>query len=153
MKYMYIVITFVFLSLNCKGQNTINSDELTVNGVIVIGKDKSILTSNFGKPIEIEKSFSEMDNVDMYIYKYDGIIFYVMENRIDDFKITNNKYNFTKHNIRIGSNIDELKNIYPLSYNKNSSYFLLNLINPDYKFLSIDFNEHEIITEISIGSY
>ena len=153
MKHIFLISFIALFSLSCNAQNTINSNELTINGVVVMGKNKSVLTASFGQPIKIEKSFSEMDNVDMYIYKYMGVIFYVKENLIDDFEITNNKYLFTKHNIKVGDNTEQLKKIYPLSYNQNSSYFLLHLINPSYKFLSIDFNENKIITEIRTGSY
>ena len=82
MKNLLLITILILISFNCKAQNTIDSNELTVNGIIVIGKNKSILATNFGQPINIEKSFSEMDNEDMYIYKYDGIVFYVSQNGV-----------------------------------------------------------------------
>ena len=116
MKNIILLITLTIASLNCKAQNTIKANELTINGHVIIGKNKSMLISNFGQPLEIEKGYSEIDEVDMYIYKYDGVVFYVIKNLIDDFEITstrNNstKYSLTKHDIKIGDNIEKLKDI------------------------------------------
>lgn len=155
MKKIFLFITLTIVTFSCKAQNTINSNELTINGIVVMGQNKSVLISNFGQPLEIEKDFSEMDNIDMYIYKYNGVVFYVIKDLIDDYEITNNKYNFTKHNIKVGDNIHKLKNIFPLSYDKKEVDFLsLDLIDYDYKYVSISFNKNtEIITEIRIGTY
>jgi len=154
MKNIILLITLTIASLSCKAQNTINANELTINGVAIRGKNKSMLISNFGQPLEIEKGYSEMDEVDMYIYKYDGAVFYVIKNLIDDFEITKNKYRLTKHDIKIGDNIEKLKNIFPLSYSKKSETNLsVDLINPDYKFFGFSFNKDNKITTIRIGSY
>ena len=154
MKNILLLITLTIASLSCKAQNTINANELIINGVAIRGKNKSMLISNFGQPLEIEKGYSEMDEVDMYIYKYDGAVFYVMKNLIDDFEITKNKYRLTKHDIKIGDNIEKLKNIFPLSYSKKSETNLsVDLINPDYKFFGFSFNKDNKITTIRIGSY
>ena len=159
MKNMILLITITIASLSCKAQNTINANELTINGVAIRGKNKSMLISNFGQPLEIEKGYSEMDKVDMYIYKYDGAVFYVMKNLIDDFEITKNKhsiskYSLTKHDIKIGDNIEKLKDIFPLSYKKkNKTNLSLYLINPDYKFFGISFNKDNKIKSMSVGSY
>ena len=72
MKNIILLITLTIASLSCKAQNTINANELTINGVAISGENKSMLISNFGQPLEIEKGYNEMDEVDMYIYKYDG---------------------------------------------------------------------------------
>ncbi len=154
MKNLLLITILTLISFNCKAQNTIDSNELTVNGIIVIGKNKSILATNFGQPINIEKSFSEMDNEDMYIYKYDGIVFYVLKDLIDDYEITNNKHSFTKNSIKIGDNIDSLKIVFPLSYEKKGIDFLsLDLTDYD-KYISVYFNvTTKIITKIRIGTY
>ena len=154
MKNIILLITLTIASLSCMAQNTINRDEITINGLVIIGENKSILISNFGTPLEIEKGYNEMDEVDMYIYKYDGAVFYVIKNLIDDFEITKNKYRLTKHDIKIGDNIEKLKNIFPLSYSKKSETNLsVDLINPDYKFFGFSFNKDNKIKSMSIGSY
>ena len=154
MKNIILLITITIASLSCKAQNTINANELTINGVAIRGKNKSMLISNFGQPLEIEKGYSEMDKVDMYIYKYDGAVFYVMKNLIDSFSIIGSEYSLTKHDIKIGDNIEKLKDIFPLSYEKkNKTNLSLSIINPDYKFFGFSFNEDNKIKSMSVGSY
>lgn len=154
MKNIILLITLTIASLSCKAQNTINRDEIRINGLVIIGENKSVLISNFGTPLEIEKGYNEMDEVDMYIYKYDGAVFYVIKNLIDDFEITKNKYRLTKYNIKIGDNIEKLKDIFPLSYKKkNKTNLSLSIINPDYKFFGISFNKDNKIISMSVGSY
>ena len=154
MKNIILLITLTVASLCCKAQNTINSNEITINGLVIIGEDKSVLISNFGQPLEIEKGYSEMDEVDMYIYKYDGAVFYVMKNLIDDFEITKNKYRLTKYNIKIGDNIEKLKDIFPLSYSKKSeTHMSIHIEKYDvYVGFYID-NKTKKINRIRIGSY
>lgn len=121
MKKIILFITLIITTFfSCKEQDTINLNELTVNGIVVIGKNKSVLISNFGQPYKIEKEFSKMDNIDMLIYKYKGAVFYVVKNLIKYYEITDNSYYLTKHNIKVGDNIEKLKDIYPLSYSKKS---------------------------------
>ena len=158
MKNIILLITITIASLSCKAQNTINANELTINGVAIRGKNKSMLISNFGQPLEIEKGYSEMDKVDMYIYKYDGAVFYVMKNLIDDFEITKNKhsiskYSLTKHDIKIGDNIEKLKNIFPLSYSKKSETHMSIHIEDYDKYLSFLINKDNKIISMSVGSY
>jgi hypothetical protein len=154
MKKIFLIIVFTIITISCKAQNTINSDELTVNGIIVMGQNKSVLTSSFGQPLLIEKDFSEIDNVDMYIYKYNGVVFYVINDLIDDYEITNNNYNFTKHNIKIGNNVSSLQNVFSLSYNKKSNEHISLWIKEHDKYVSIHFDKvSKIITKIRIGTY
>jgi hypothetical protein len=154
MKNIILLITLTIASLSCKAQNTINRDEITINGHVIIGENKSVLISNFGTPLEIEKGYSEMDEVDMYIYKYNGAVFYVMKNLIDSFSIIGSEYSLTKHDIKIGDNIEKLKDIFPLSYEKkNKTNLSLSIINPDYKFFGFSFNEDNKIKSMSVGSY
>ena len=153
MKNIILLITLTIASLSCKAQNTINSNELTINGLVIIGENKSMLISNFGTPLEIEKGYNEMDEVDMYIYKYDGAVFYVIKNLIDDFEITKNKHRLTKHDIKIGDNIEKLKDIFPFSYNKKRKNHIWLDIEDYDKYLSFSFNKDNKIKSMSIGSY
>jgi len=154
MKNIILLITLTIASLNCKAQNTIKANELTINGHVIIGKNKSMLISNFGTPLEIEKGYSEMDEVDMYIYKYNGAVFYVMKNLIDSFSIIGSEYSLTKHDIKIGDNIEKLKDIFPLSYEKkNKTHISLHIEDYD-KYLSFtNDNKTKKINRIRIGSY
>jgi hypothetical protein len=154
MKNIILLITLTIASLNCKAQNTIKANELTINGHVIIGKNKSMLISNFGQPLEIEKDYNEMDEVDMYIYKYDGAVFYVMKNLIDSFSIIGSEYSFTKHDIKIGDNIQKLKYIFPLSFKeKSETYMSIHIEKYDvYVGFYID-NKTKKIKRIRIGSY
>ena len=153
MKHIFLISFIALFSLSCSAQNTINSNELTVNGVVVMGENKSVLTSSFGNPIEIIKDFSEMDNADMYTYKYNGLSLTVIENKVSAFVITKSKYVFTKHNIKIGGNIDNLKNIFPVSYNKKKDKGILLFLKDYDKNLFISHNDLNIITGIAIYTY
>ena len=154
MKNIILLITITIASLSCMAQNTINANELTINGVAIRGKNKSMLISNFGQPLEIEKDYNEMDEVDMYIYKYDGAVFYVIKNLIDDFEITKNKYRLTKHDIKIGDNIEKLKNIFPLSYSKKSETHMSIHIEKYDVYVGFYYDkETKKIKRIRIGSY
>jgi hypothetical protein len=158
MKNIILLITLTIASLSCKAQNTINRDEITINGHVIIGENKSVLISNFGTPLEIEKGYSEMDEVDMYIYKYNGAVFYVMKNLIDSFSITstrNNstKYSLTKHDIKIGDNTEKLKDIFPLSYKKKRKTHISLHIEDYDKYLGFSINKDNKIKSIRVGSY
>jgi hypothetical protein len=154
MKKILFIGLLIFGTIDCKAQNTINSDELTINNVLVMGQNKSILISSFGQPFEIEKDFSEIDDVDMYIYKYNGIAFYVINDLIDSYEITSDNYNFTKHNIKIGNNVSSLQNVFSLSYNKKSNEHISLWVKEHDKYVSIHFDKvSKIITKIRIGTY
>ena len=76
---------------------------------------------------------------------------YVMKNLIDSFSIIGSEYSLTKHDIKIGDNIEKLKDIFPLSYEKkNKTNLSLSIINPDYKFFGFSFNEDNKIKTVSI---
>ncbi len=123
MKKIIIILTLI-ISFSCKSQNVVDSNTLTINGVNILGKDKSILISNFGQPNNIEKSVSEMDEKDMYYYKYNGTKFVVIDNIIDTFQISNSNFLFTSNKIKVGNNINTLKDIFPISYNEIGSKHL-----------------------------
>jgi hypothetical protein len=151
-KITFLVI--VLISFNCKSQDIIEINKLTVNGVNILGKDKSLLISNLGEPSEIIYSDSEMDEEDMYEYRYLGLKIYVINNFVESFEITKNNYLLTINNIRIGSNISSIKNIYPNNYKfRNSDYLKLDIEDSDM-FLTIEFSPtSNNISKINIGNY
>lgn len=151
-KIIFIVI--VLVSFNCKSQDTIEMTKLSINGVNILGKDKSLLISNFGQPSEIISSYSEMDENQMYEYKYNGLTVYVINNFVDSFILTNSIFSLSPNNIKIGNNISSIENIFPYSYsNRKRDYLKLDIKNSDM-FLTIEFNHiSKIITKINIGNY
>jgi hypothetical protein len=151
-KIIFVVI--VLISFNCKSQDIIEMSKLTVNGVNILGKDKSLLISNFGQPSEIISSYSEMDEEHMSEYRYLGLIVYVINNFVDSFVVTNSVYLLSTNNIKIGNNISSIKNIFPNSYrSRNRDYLKLDIKDSDM-FLTIEFNTtSNNISKINIGNY
>ena len=95
-----------------------------------------------------------MDKVDIYIYKYKGIVFTVEENLIDSFSIIGSEYSFTKHDIKIGDNIEKLKYIFPLSFKKKRKTHIYLDIEKYDKYLSFtNENKTKKIKRIRIGNY
>jgi hypothetical protein len=151
-KIIFLII--VLVSFNCKSQDTIEISKLSVNGVNILGKDKSLLTSNFGQPSEIISSYSEMDEDQMYEYKYFGLTVYVINNFVDSFVVTNSEFLLSPNNIKIGNNISSIENIFPISYSHRKRDYLKLDIKDSDMFLTIEFNEiSKIITKINIGNY
>jgi hypothetical protein len=149
-----IFVVIVLISFNCKSQDIIEMSKLTVNGINILGKDKSILISNFGQPSEIVNDYSEMDEKDMYEYKYIGLNVYIINNFVESFVITKNTYLLTTNNIKIGNNISSIENIFPNSYKiRNRDYLKLDIEDSDM-FLTIEFNPSlNNISKINIGNY
>lgn len=149
-----ILITILIVSYSCKAQeNKILSEDLTINGKLIFGMNKSDLILNFGTPTKIEKGFSEMDESDMYFYKYDNDLdFTLIDNTVDTFRVLSNKYNFTKHNIKIGDDINKLKSLYPLSYQNKSNDGIKLLFSDLDMFLIISFSNN-IIDKIYLHNY
>lgn len=153
MKKTFLITILTLLTFNCKAQDIIESNKLTINGVNLVGQNKSILIASFGNPTEIKKDFSEMDNTDMYIYKYNGINLTIIENKVSTFRITNSNYKFTKHNIKVGDNISVLKSVFPISYSKKNNKGLLLWLKDYDKNLFISYNNFNIIDGITLYTY
>lgn len=153
MQKIFLITIIILTSFSCRAQdNSLNSKELTINNKTIYGKDKSILISNFGQPLKIEKDFSEMDNVDMFFYKYNGVNFTVKKDKVTNFSITSNKFNFTKNNIKIGNNINTLKLIYPNSYSSKINNGITILLDDMDMFIIISYDNNDIIQKIALYS-
>jgi hypothetical protein len=149
MKKSILIITFLVSILTCKGQtNTIDSNELTINNLEMFGKDKSFLIQNLSNPISITQEYFEIQELYADVYTYDGILFYLVDNYIDTFKISNNKFSFTNFKIKVGDNISNLKNYYPISFNsRKDNAIVLSLTDIDASVV-IEYNPSTIITSI-----
>lgn len=155
MKKIILIFSLLTISYSCKAQdrNTINSNELTINGVNYLGENVSLVTQNLGQPFTIEDYYFEMDDVMSKKYNYKGILFYIVNNKVNSFEITGNGYSFTNHNIKVGNNIETLSPIYPLSFtNKRSDSLGLLFDDMDY-YITIFFNTNSQITMIRMGSF
>ena len=113
MKKIILICSLLIISYSFKAQshNAIHSNEATINGVVFLGQSVTLVTENFGSTNSMENYYCEMDNVMSQKYKYDGILFYIVDNKVDSFEITTNNYSFTAHNIQIGDNINKLQSI------------------------------------------
>jgi hypothetical protein len=93
-----------------------------------------------------------MEEVNSKKYNYNGILFYVINNKIDSFEITNNNYSFTSNNLKIGNSISIIQTIYPLSFtNKKNNGITLPFNNID-KFIIISYNNN-LIEKIAVYDY
>jgi hypothetical protein len=153
MKKIIIIILFT-ISFNCKSQNIVDVNTLTLNNIELLGKSKSFLFSNLGQPIDFEAIESEMDDKNMYIYKFNGANFIIIDDIVDSFEINNSNFLFTSNNIKIGDNIDTLNSVYPLSFNnKSSKHLSIQIMNTDM-YVSFHYNSiNNLITLIRIGTY
>ncbi len=153
MKKIILSLFIISISLSCNAQdNTINSSEPTINGVNFLGNNVSLLMQHLGQPNSIEDFYFEMNDVNSKKYNYNGILFYVINNKIDSFEITNNSYSFTSNNIKIGNNIAILQAIYPLSFtNKKNNGITLPFSNID-KFIIISY-KNDLIKKIAVHGY
>lgn len=154
MKKLLLILSIILISFNCKAQDDIiNYNNITINNIILAGQDKSILYQTLGQPVSNESYFFEIENKQGELIKYNGILFYTIDNRIVSFEITGSQYSFTSHNIRVGDNISKLKSIYPKSYeNKRSNAIGINIVDYDM-FIIVEFNSSNIINLIALGSY
>ncbi len=158
-KIIYIALVFFISITTAKAQdaqydfNVINISQVTVNGLHLIGKDKSVLIQNFGQPVSVSQEYWEMDDVNAEKYNYIGIAFYVVKNLVNLFSIKNNKYSFSPYNIKVGANFDKLQSIFPLSYkNRKGNSLAINI--KDYnRYVVIDADSNNIITKISLFEY
>ncbi|WP_144439129.1 hypothetical protein [Lutibacter profundi] len=143
------------MSFTCKAQdNTINYNELTINDINFLGNNVSLVIQHLGQPNTIEEYYFEMQDVMSQKYKYNDIIFTVINNRTYSFEIIGSNYTFTSNNINVGDNINKLQPIYPLSFTSKSSDALsLDFVDMD-RFIIISFNSiNNIIDKIETYSY
>jgi hypothetical protein len=153
MKKIIIIFTFIVVNYSCKAQNnSIASSQATINGISFLGNNVSLLTQHLGQPVSIEDYYFEMEEVNSKKYNYNGILFYVINNKIDSFEITNNNYSFTSNNLKIGNSISIIQTIYPLSFtNKKNNGITLPFNNID-KFIIISYNNN-LIEKIAVYDY
>ena len=132
MKKLILIICLTAISICCKAQNAIHSSEITINGIQFFGNNVSLVTQHFGQPNSIEDYFFEMDDVMSQKYIYNGILFYIVNSKVNSFEITGNNYAFTSNNIKVGNNINSLQSIYPNSFsNKKSDALIIRFNNID----------------------
>jgi len=154
MKKAIFIFSLLIISLSCKSQDDIISlNDITINGMTILNESDSYIIQHFGQPLNIETYLFEMDNVEGELYIYFGITFYVINNKVELFEITNDNFVVTLNNFKIGDNISSLENHFPLSYsNRNTKSVTLNLNDYDGA-LAFIFNQNNLITKIGLYSY
>ena len=153
MKKTILMLCLSVICYNCKAQNdTIDSSEITINGINCLSKNVDFLTEHFGSADSIQDYYFEMDEIMSQIYNYDGILFYVINDKVNSFEITNSNYAFTNHNIKIGDSINTLEALYPISY-ANREVDSLSLPLSDMDFFVVIFFSNSKITKIRLGEY
>ena len=146
-----ILQVLLFSAASCKAQNnSISSSQATINGYSVFKTSSQILIQNFGQPLNVEEYFFEMENTTGELYHYDGLSFYVIDDKIDGFEITGDQYEFTSGNIAVGDGIDLLQSTFPNSFsNKGEGEMIVTFSDADY-FISFHYDENNIIDKISL---
>ena len=145
-------IFFLTIQLSTAQSNVINIEDCTINGHVLLGKSSSTLTKIFGTPKSIQDFYFEMDGVMSKKYIFNGIQFYVINDKIYSFEISSNNYLVSKNNIRIGNHIRQVNSYYPISYaNRKNSGIKLEIDGLD-RFVIISY-QNDIIDKISIYSY
>ena len=155
MKKIILIFNVIIISYSCKAQNnTLNSNEITINGINFFGNNVNLITQHFGQPNSIENYYYEIDDVMTYKYVYDSIIFTTINDITYSFEFTGGNYAFTNNNIKIGNNIFPLQSIYPLSFINKSSEGLVLGINDIDRFIVISYNpDNKLIDKIAIYTY
>jgi len=152
MKKIILLSAFVIFTLTCKSQtNTIGANDLTVNGIEVYGLEKALLLEKFGNPLSITQEFFEMDDLYAQKYYYNGMYFYLVNDKVEIFCISNSNYVFSGYSIKIGDPISGLQPYFPISYlNRKGNSIVLSLDDMDASVL-IEYNMVEVITLIKLS--
>jgi len=86
MKKLILIFSILTANYSCKAQSdVIKYNNVTINSVNYLGKNVSLVTQNFGLPNSIEDYYFEMQDVMTKKYKYNGILFYIVNNNVDSF--------------------------------------------------------------------
>jgi len=153
MKKIILILSIMIINISCKAQNnTINSTELTMNGINYLGNNVSLVTQYLGQPNTIENYYFEMNDEMSQKYHYNGVLFYILNNKVNSFEITTSNYSFSKYNIKIGDNIESLQTIFPLSFSNRTNNGLTIPLSDIDKFVIISYNNN-LIVKIAIYDY
>lgn len=156
MKKIFYLLLIGITTISCNSQNTISLNDLTINGKMVIGENNEVITSLLGQPSSTENSFSEMDDKQMSIYKYDGLTLILVDNQVSSFEIFSSNFNFGNNEIKIGDNIQKLQELFPESYNKKGADYITVWIENTDMYVNFHLSNEKynnVITKISVGNY
>lgn len=156
MKKIFYLLLIALTTISCNSQNTISPDNLTINGKPILGESNEALDAMFGQASSIENSFSEMDDKQMSIYKYDGLTLILVDNQVSSFEILSSSFNFGNNEIKIGDNIQKLQELFPDSYNKKGTDYITVWIENTDMYVNFHLSNEKynnVITKISVGNY
>lgn len=150
------VLLTVLLAINfCStAQNSLLSkDKITLNGFKIFVLNIESLIENFGQPLSEEDFFFEMSNKQGKKIFYENLLVYVMNDKIKSFEISGSQYLLTEYGIKIGDNLNILKELFPKSYdNKKESSLSITLKEYD-KYITFFFDEDHKVSMIRMGDY
>ena len=95
--------------------DTLESSKLSLNG-LKIGDSKEDLLKKIGRPQKIEKGYNEFQNSESQIYYYFHSKLYVEDGKLEGFEVNDKKLTLDSLNIRIGQNFEDIKVVFPYSY-------------------------------------
>lgn len=145
--YLAFLLISFFNKAEAQSLNKLDFDQIAVKkntGTTTGSKycprgTSSSLVAALGKPMSITTEYSEIDEVDMTVYNYNGAKFYFIEGYGHGFNITSNNYHIVtnstldsedslKNYYKVGDPVSKVQANYPDSYNsrdKNRIFFRL----------------------------
>ncbi len=154
---MRISITLILFLATLTGwsqSSQIQLKDLTINDLALLREDKTTLLDRLGSPSSIKDFHDEMNDENGKIYTYEGAKFFVQNDLIDSFEVTDQKFELTNHKIRIGDHISTLADPFPDSYlNRKNSGVQLEITQADlYVVISYESTDGKI-TKFAIYNY
>lgn len=154
-KISLLTAIFCLSFILCFSQNysNISINDVTINQNIIYGINSTSLVTIFGDPINIDNDFLEMENGIAQVYNYHGAKFWLLNNKVISFKITSNNFNIFNSNLTVGQNINNLQNLFPLSFaNRSNNATIINVLGHD-NYIYIEFTDFNTIKSIEHRSY
>lgn len=149
---LFLQVAFFSFSAYSQNVEVVDKVYLKINGHNIYRQDKSVLITAFGQPLTIEPYLNEIEETGGNKYVYDGLVAYVINNRVQSIDITKNTYSVTSNNISIGMNLNSLQSLYPLSYAAKDSYGMFINIKDYTSYLAFA-AVNGVITEINFEDY
>lgn len=154
------LLVFFFVVVSCNGQSQdidIFSGNVKINNQITFGDTKQAAKNVFGQPDNITTQYWEMSEETATIYHYNnGAILKFGDDGLKSFELSSSNYylQMGTFKLRVGNNINTLQDPFPKSYNyRNSGGTSVGLGTGDYRFLLIEYNSNNTITNIEERIY
>ncbi len=163
MNYLFLLILNAVFFGSCNDYETkiidyVSIDSTMVSNRVGIGSSETDLRIVFGKPDSVVKYFDPIiDEIPSYYYYYGKTYFVLISNKVESFKITDNRFELL--DLHVGDSVKKLAEKYPASYSekfktdKNSNFFLVMIgiitnlgVKSDNFFIIFKINSEQILS-------